>query len=269
MDITKTLPITYNARGLGGMKTEDGKTITPVLFRADALNELNDKGQQGFEKLKIGTVIDMRTETEQEHGPDILPKGNDIEFISLPMQGGAMDENVKAVMPKDPSQLNLTKEQMMGMLDRVPTIEELYIDILRQSPKQFVIFAKAVITAADSDKPGVLFHCTAGKDRTGLGAALLLSVAGVSRKDIVADYTLTEKNIKGPFAKKLISIIEAVGIPMTQKIETLVLKTPASAIEAALDYITENHGDAVGYFKDAGLSEEDIQKLQVAIVNDS
>ncbi|MFT4147752.1 MAG: tyrosine-protein phosphatase [Micrococcaceae bacterium] len=267
MDLTHTLTTTYNSRSLGGMKTADGGTIADVLFRSDALDQLDSQGQENLKKLNIGTVIDMRTKEGSSQSKDHLP--DHIEYVSLPMAGGAMDENVKEVLPKAGAPSNLTQEQLEKLLAKVPTLDEIYIGILTDDSKQFATFARTIIKAAGTDKPGVLFHCTAGKDRTGLTTALLLSLAGVPEKDIVADYTITQENTSGEFGKKLSSLITALGVPMTPRIETIVLKSPASTLENALAWVKTHHKDAAGYFKNAGLSEEEIVQLKAAIIKKS
>ena len=181
------------------------------------------------------------------------------------MPGGqsrmAMDEMVKQLMPAS-GPVALTAEQVAAIADQVPTLEELYVSILGSSAAQFAELARAVVTASTTDRPGVLFHCTAGKDRTGLAAALLLSLAGVPREAIVADYTLTETNLAGPFSQALTGLITGMGIPLTPRLTTLATKSPASAIETALDWIAAEHGDAAAYLRSGGLSIDEVEALR-------
>jgi len=260
------IPVTFNARGLGGIVTETGDTMAPVLFRSDSLAELTEQGLRRLAELRIGTVVDLRTAGERERAADVLPADGSVRLLPLPIQGGAMDEMVQRLLPSDTAPVALTAAQISEMADQVPTLEDLYIAILESSPAQFAALARAVIEAADSDRPGVLFHCTAGKDRTGLAAALLLLTAGVSRAHIVADYAQTQESLAGPFAEHLTGLITALGIPLTPRLETLATRSPESAINAALDWIESAHGSALSYLKTGGLSDDEGQQLRLALV---
>ncbi|MDZ4046336.1 MAG: tyrosine-protein phosphatase, partial [Rhodoglobus sp.] len=99
-------------------------------------------------------------------------------------------------------------------------------------------------------------------DRTGLAAAILLSVAGVPREAIVDDYTETEKNLALGFAEALTGLITSLGVPLTPGLKTLATESPASAIEAALDWIDATHGDAAGYLRSGGLTDDEVADLR-------
>lgn len=262
MDLSPVLSVTHNAREVGGLPTADGgRLASGVLFRSDALAQLTDAGLTALADLRIGTIVDLRTDSERARAADRLPADGSVRFLALPVLGGAMDEMVKQLMPAA-GPVALTAEQIAAIADQVPTLEELYVSILGSSSTQFAELGRAVLAASQTDRPGVLFHCTAGKDRTGLAAALLLGVAGVPREAIVADYTLTETNLAGPFSEALTGLITRMGIPLTPRLTTLATKSPASAIEAALDWIETEHGDAAGYLRSGGLSADEVEALR-------
>lgn len=267
MELSSVIQITFNSRGLANLPTEGGGRVAPVLFRSDALASLTPAGIQALADLGIGTVIDLRTDAERARAADVLPEDGSVEFVPLPVLGGAMDEMVQRLLPASGATASPTPEQLAAAVEQVPTLPELYTSILENSAAQFVALARAVIAAAPTERPGVLFHCTAGKDRTGLAAALLLSVAGVSRDRIVADYTKTEANLAGPFAQQLKGLITSMGMPLTPRLETLATKSPAEAIEAALDWVAAEHGDAHGYLASGGLSDAESDELRGALVN--
>lgn len=261
------IPVTFNARALGGLRTENGDVLAPVLFRSDALSTLTEEGLHQLAELGIGTVVDLRTDGERQRAADVLPTDGSIRLLALPIQGGAMDEMVQELLPSGTGSVALTDAQVAEMVEQVPTLEDLYVAILESSPTQFATLARTVIDTARSDRPGVLFHCTAGKDRTGLAAALLLASAGVSREDIVADYTQTETNLAGPFAHQLTALITALGLPLTPRLETLATRSPQSAIDAAMDWIEREHGSAIEYLQTGGLSDEEAEELRRALVS--
>lgn len=263
MSFSSDLQGTHNARGLAGLATSDGQRIADgVLFRSDSLSALTEEGVAAFANYGIGTVIDLRTDAERGRAADILPADGSVTLIPLPVLGGAMDEMARQFMPAVGSKSQISSEQLSAILDQIPTLEQLYISILTSSARQFAELGRAVLAAAATDRPGVLFHCTAGKDRTGNAAAILLMLAGVDRDTIVADYTQTEKNLSGAFAENLTSLITGFGLPLTPKLDQLATKSPAAAIEAAMQWITENHGDAAGYLQSGGMTAEETDELR-------
>ena len=261
VDVTSTLRTTYNSRELVGFSTSGGGTLASgLLFRADALAALTDDGVQALTDLGIGTVIDLRTDGERARAADRLPSDGSITFLALPVQGGAMDEMMKNLLPTDGG--TPSAKQMTAALDGVPTLEDLYTAILASSSAEFATLARTVLEASRTTRPGVLFHCTAGKDRTGLAAAILLLLAEVPRSEIVADYTVTGDNLARGFAASLTALITSLGVPLTPRLKTLATESPASAIEAAMDWIAESHGDAAGYLRSGGLTDSEIVNLR-------
>lgn len=263
MSFGSDLQGTHNARALAGLQTGDGRRITEgLLFRADSLSALTSDGVGALAEYGIGTVIDLRTEGERSRAADVLPADGSVTLIPLPVLGGAMDEMARRLMPAAGANTQVTSEQLSAILDKVPTLEQLYLGILTSSARQFAELGRAVLVAAATDRPGVLFHCTAGKDRTGLAAAILLLLAGADHETIVADYTLTEKNLAGAFAESLTGLITGFGLPLTPKLDQLATKSPASVIEAAMRWIAENHDDAAGYLRSGGMTERETDELR-------
>lgn len=262
-NLSARILVTHNARSLDGLATSDDHVIAHgVLFRSDSLSALSEAGVAALAELGIGTVVDLRTDAERARAGDVLPDDGSVSLITLPVLGGAMDEMVKQLLPSGEAQMQVSPDQLTALLDQIPTLEKLYPEILASSAHQFVALARAVIDAAGTDRPGVIFHCTAGKDRTGLAAALLLSAASVPRETIVADYTETEANLAGPFAEALTGLITGFGLPLTPALRELATQSPASAIETALDWIAVHHEDAAGYLRSGGLSAEEFTTLR-------
>lgn len=261
-DMTGFLQLTYNSRGLGGFPTAEGGVLkSGILYRSDALSGLTEVGLRALADHKIGTIIDLRTEGERSRAADLLPCDGSVQLVPLPVQGGAMDEMVQKLLPSS-GEFALSEEQISAIVEQVPTLEELYVAILDSSATQFAEVGHAIVAASATERPGVLFHCTAGKDRTGLAAALLLLAADVSRDDIVEDYTQTGKNLAGGFADDLTALITDLGVPLTPRLKTLATESPASAIEAALDWIVSAHDDVTGYFCTGGMTPAEIDQLK-------
>lgn len=264
-DLTSILQGTYNARSLptrtmhSELSTDGG-----LIVRSDALSGLSPAGVQGLTDLGIGAIIDLRTESERGRAPDVLSHDGAIRFVPLPVLGGAMDELVRQLLPAN-GQHALDTDQIERIVEQVPTLAELYVAILESSARQFAELARVIVEIADSPRPGVLFHCTAGKDRTGLAAALLLQIGDVAREQIVADYVLTQSRLATGLAPKLTALITSLGVPLTPALATLATESPASAIEAALDWIAREHGDAEGYMLSGGLTSAETQRLRAVL----
>lgn len=262
LDLSSWLAVTFNARALTALPLADGGTLASrVLFRSDGLGALTPDGVASLASLGIGTVVDLRTEGERAAAPDVLPADGSVELLELPVLGGDMAGMARQLLGSQDGAAP-TEMQLAQLADSIPTIESLYLDILREGSQRFARLARAVIDRDGTERPGVLFHCTAGKDRTGVAAAVLLSVAGVTREAIVADYTLTGVNLQRGFAQQLLGMVAQTGIPVTPRLRELATESPAEAIESALDWVRDEHGDAAGYLRDGGLSADEIDKLR-------
>ena len=160
----------HNFRDLGGFPGTDGATCYEVAYRADALGELSERDVTCMKDLGISTIIDLRTPEERSAVPDVIASDADFDYITLSLM------NQSAADLEDITQL--------------PTLTELYIDLLENQPAGFKKIGQIILNAPG----GVVFHCTAGKDRTGVTAALLLGLAGVDRRLIVDSYAKVQSS---------------------------------------------------------------------------
>lgn len=166
---------TPNFRELGGIVNKDGKPLKwGYFFRSGSLENLTDNDLIYFKDLGIRSVIDLRSDKEVAKAPDRLP-----------------DSTIKwqQVQIMNPADMTNT---MLGYDKLTP---ELASQFLVESNKNFVLNIKRfqpIVDALQSGEP-FLFHCTAGKDRTGMSAALILTALNVDREVIMSDYLLTNK----------------------------------------------------------------------------
>ncbi|MGV9378952.1 tyrosine-protein phosphatase [Nonomuraea sp. NPDC003707] len=161
----------FNFRDVGGYATHDGRTVQwQRLYRADALGWLAGDDLRIFRELRVRTVIDLRHASEIEKVGRV-PDAEGQSYHNLPIEGRRWD-------------ITTYKEESgipRFFADRYLELTEDGVDNLRT----------ALETIARADNAPVVIHCAAGKDRTGVLAALVLSLAGVGEDDIVADYALT------------------------------------------------------------------------------
>jgi len=161
----------YNFRDVGGYAAKDGQTVRwQRLYRADSLGWLAGDDLITFQALKVRTVIDLRHPFEVERTGRV-PESDGLDYRNLPIEGRRWDIN--------------TYDDRLGvgryLADRYLEVTEDGIDNLRS----------AIETISQSGSAPVVVHCAAGKDRTGLLTALILSLVGVADEDIIDDYALT------------------------------------------------------------------------------
>ncbi len=191
----------YNMRDMGGIPTTDGKAIRwQTLFRADGLSALSEKDQETLYALGIRTVLDLRSASENEMLPDLLPEG--IEHIHCPMQ--AEDFNLQNL---DEGAAAAFKKSLM----------QTYSAMVLKTP-ELLCHALCVLTES-LEKGGVLFHCTAGKDRTGVLGAAVLHLMHCADEEIIADYQISRTYNRNGIDKIFLNMTHAEGFENALKSE--------------------------------------------------
>lgn len=184
-----------NARDLGGLPTTDGRTVRRgQLFRSNALNRLSDDDLVILGKLGLACLIDFRHDREVVMvGVDRLPQRPPKQVVSLPLVGLENDLFTQV-------SLAATGQGSLEVVERLheehpsggapAAMRELYRWFV-SAPGARQAYGTALRLVADPEAMPLLFHCTAGKDRTGWLAALVLSALGVDRETVMADYLRT------------------------------------------------------------------------------
>lgn len=179
-----------NTRAVAGFKIADGRIIKPgILYRSSALTYLTDKDLATLTDLNIRTVIDFRGPQEQADGPDRLPAGT--ATISAPVNQDELDfTKIDALLDQDrfsPQMHDREKVNRFGPFYRMFTLVNSYGD--PSFLPKLVAYKTVFDQLLDPRRTGaVLMHCTGGRDRTGIGTAILLRTLGVSEKTIEANY---------------------------------------------------------------------------------
>lgn len=161
----------HNFRDVGGYATADGRSVRwQRLYRADSLGWLAGEDLDTFRALRVRTVIDLRHPFEAEKYGRV-PEEHGLAYHNLPIEGRRWDT---ALFEED-------RGVARYLADRYLEVTEDGVANLRT----------AMETICRADSAPVVVHCAAGKDRTGLLLAIVLSLLGVAEDDIVADYALT------------------------------------------------------------------------------
>ena len=167
----------WNVRDLGGLITADGRPIRRgAVVRGDGPNRLSAAGWLALRAHGIRTIVDLRDPTERTG--DAAPRAPDVTTVELPLE-----DRTDAAFWQRWRHLSGTPLYYRAFLDRWPER-----------------FAAVVAAIADAESGGVLVHCAAGRDRTGLVTLLLLALLGVPPEEIAADYALSADRLRFRFA---------------------------------------------------------------------
>lgn len=225
-------PSLLNARDLGGYPTIDGAvTRRRSLLRADDLAQLTPEGVQALADYGIETVLDLRWPEEIATAPSpVPPRLPRVRYVSV---------SLLADTPAD-----------WGALGGYCAKEQWKCTVLERLRPRLKLALGAIASAG----PGpLLFHCVAGKDRTGIIAALLLALADVVPEAIAADYAASTENLRDAYLRRYrdgdpAAIIEAV-------------RCPEAAVYNMLDYL-ERAGGTRAYLTGIGLDTAEIDRLR-------
>lgn len=231
-----TLYGTRNTRELGGYRTDCGLFIkTHVLLRSDALQKLTREDGAFLNRYGLRCVIDLRSQDEINRAPDKLEVlGDFIQYKHVDLQKPVQKKRYAEAFP--------------------PSLWELYCWMLDDCQAEFRTIFETILHFPEDC---VLFHCTGGKDRTGMVAMLLLKLAGVEDKTIVEDYALTEALMKDLFVLQTRDL-ESRGLTVPQYI----MQSPPENMRKALNHLSLQYGTAEEYLVQIGLNESDIPLLK-------
>lgn len=195
-----------NLRDLGGSSFDKGMIPRGLFLRSGKLSVLSKKQCSKLcQKYHINCVIDLRTPVEAAEFPDLLP--NDVNYIQIPLIKDAA-VGISHETGSDPMTIiRRLRKHPEKLKEMVPDFMALYRDVVTDvfSRRQL---DKVVATLKSNAEKGLctLFHCTAGKDRTGIVSMALLKSYGVPEEDIIHDYMRTNRNAFLPTMKKCIGI---------------------------------------------------------------
>ncbi len=241
---------TFNFREPSGLLAYGGRIRSGVLYRSDALARLGERGRQQLSELGVRRIIDLRGTFETEAMPDDVA-GLQLERTALPI-------DTRDAIPfwTDTDAHAAIGTAAMERLNRM------YSELLAQNGQAF---ATAVQLIAAQDGP-TLVHCTAGKDRTGVLVALLLSAVGVEREAVLADYELSQSYLAGEWLDRMIALLQSHGIPDSPDLRLVMGGSPRSVLAGALAELDRQYGDPAGYLQSNGVSADELARLHKLLV---
>ena len=239
---TRLLPIagTYNVRDLGGYASAHGQTQWRRMLRADGLHRIDQAGMDALIAEGLTTVIDLRHAEELAHQPNPLSLNPAVAYHNVSLFDGLAPDMMGA-------------EDVLLELYKLPLVN-------RQSA-----LAQVLRIIADAPPGAVLYHCTAGKDRTGVVSALLLAIAGVEAALIVEDYSPTAALI-APMVEEITA--GAVARGADPSVFARVLASDPETMELTIAFIIAEFGTMEAYLEQIGLDAETIQRLRNRLVGE-
>lgn len=253
------LPRLNNTRDLGGFPVADGRRIKyGKLIRSGRLYKLPKFTRSYLENTGVTTVIDMRIERERLDYPDSNLNG--AKHVVLPL---VITEAAGITYTK--SLTKVWREESKRIANEFGTADAYMFDVYERilfderSQKTLKEFFDLVI----ADENCILWHCSAGKDRTGIAAMLLEAVLGADEELIVKDYVITNKfqRNKRVFQKAGLFVLP-VARDFKRILYALMIAKP-EYIKHAIEKVKERYGSIVEYCKQAlGLTDENIEFLK-------
>ncbi len=226
-----------NTRHLGGFVTSDQRVTNALaLVRSDNLTRLTLEGQNAVMSDGVTTVIDLRFAQELEKAANPFAARADMNYLHLPLMTTAQTEAMTAVRA-------------------ATTTKEAYRATLEGFGDNIAAIVNAI---AESPKGRVVLHCSAGKDRTGLMTALILSAVGVSKQDITKDYALTDEFLQVSYEEELSQITD----PKERQKTAEDLQTKPEYMLETLSFIEQQYGSTGAYLQSCGVPPETLEKLK-------
>ena len=228
-----------NVRDLGGYKTKNGKsTKKNVFLRAAKLDELTDADKEFLYGYGVRTVVDLRSPVEIAEKPCGVHSYRDIRYENVPLIDNIHSDNLEGRYP--------------------PSMSQMYIGLLENSTQ---LIRQALYRLAEEPKCA-LFNCTAGKDRTGVMAMLLLKLAEVDSAVIIDDYSASEK-----YNTDIKIIQEEVKEQFGILLPDYLFESKPEQMEQTLEFFDRKYCNAPDYMRTIGLSNADIEKLAAKFID--
>ncbi|MBC1520267.1 tyrosine-protein phosphatase [Listeria aquatica] len=243
------VPGVFNFRDLGGYLNRSQKTVKwGMLYRSGSLAKLTKAGEEKLQELGIHWICDLRSEAEVQAAPTPVIPGIQNKIIPIGAAKNELKGQPKLELPSD----HTVYEPLMG---------DSYKVFIHSTKDYFTIF-NALLKPQGTP---FLFHCTAGKDRTGILAALLLHLLDVPEETIFKDYEITNE-----FTEQILEEVGALANSFSAQEEKVALETFRPMAEARPSYLTiafdemKRTSGSVDLFleKEVGITREMKQKLQ-------
>ncbi|HLN17951.1 MAG TPA: tyrosine-protein phosphatase [Acidimicrobiales bacterium] len=232
-----------NFRDVGGYPTADGRcTRFGRVFRSDTLSELTEADVELVHGLGVATVVDLRTPTEVERDGVHPLDADRVHYANLSLLNEEGGESMAA------------PAEELGMAARYLWYLEIGSSVV----------AEALAFAGDEARYPIVYHCTAGKDRTGVVTALLLSLAGVERAAVVDDYAATSAAMPGILDRLRRHPVYGRNLDSVPKER---FEVTGETMEQFLAGVDERYGGPLAWAESVGLGEDYLAVLRANLLD--
>jgi protein-tyrosine phosphatase len=249
---------TGNLRDLGGYQAADGRTVRwGALYRSDHLGRLSARDLRWLRRLELAVIVDFRSGAEKAETPNRLPRQHGIRVVELPLFDGDANAAMGSTL-RD----RISHGDLVG-IDAAALLIEANQRLVTEFTPAYRQFVAEVLAAHGAP---LLFHCTAGKDRTGFAAAVVLRLLGVAEEAILADYLRSQTYSLAARRRDLL-LVRLLKGPATTALVRGLLGVEAAYLQAAFAAIDHQYGSFATYARDGlGLSAADIARLRETLL---
>jgi protein-tyrosine phosphatase len=231
----------HNLRDLGGYPTRDGRiTASGRFLRSDGTGTLSEGDVAKLLSMGLKLVVDLRSPSEAEALPSRLRGLDGLRYLHLPLIDHVQSGDLAGNFPD--------------------SMAKLYVSLMDEGKARMREIFEA-LAEADGLR---LFNCTAGKDRTGVVAMLLLELAGVGKEAIIADYATSAANMAGLFERQA-AALRARGV----KVPAYLFESNPGDMEQAVEHLFAVYGSAAEYLATCGVAQPAIDRLLRLLVEDA
>ena len=247
-----------NFRDLGGYPTADGRQVKwGVLYRTGTLTDASNADLKGLAQLKLNTLIDFRSSVEKQEEPNHLPDPIGFSVVEIP----TLDDGNQAIVGE--------------IMERIETgnFEEFDPDqLMLEANRQFATtftpqFRQYIHTVLDADGAPIVWHCSAGKDRAGFAAAILLRILGVPQDLVIQDYMASKQHTLDARGSQLMILRLLKGKEAADKLAIL-MGVEEAWLTAAFEEIDTSWGSFDNYVRQGlDLDEADVAQLKAQLLS--
>ena len=232
-----------NLRDVGGYKTRDGKSVArELVYRSDTFYPMSAGDDRKLEALQLKNDYDLRTSGEAKLQPDEMPPGVRYHLLNVLADAKSSAPAELEALLHEPKKANAA----LGG----GRIEALFMEGYREFislPSARQSYRTLFLSLTDREKLPAVFHCTTGKDRTGWAAAALLTLLGVPKETVMADYMRTNEYTLPQFQRAIDGFVGAGG---DRDIAVAVFGVKSEYLEASFDEMHKRYGTIEKYFSE-------------------
>lgn len=270
----RILPIQgmYNFRDLGGFLNKHGKSVKwGKLFRGDQLSNMKEGGIEYLEALHLKSIVDFRGEFEYREYPNPIDESKTTQYHFIPdgqiaAFAGSLQNNE---MPSQSNQIEMARQQVAIDPDYAhKSMVGQQVQFVNNEGS-IAAYSQMLKLMAKGDAAPLFFHCKGGKDRTGYGAMLLLSLLEVDEETIMVDYLLTNRAREKKNQRYLENFRKmAEGDEQVAQFLYSMFDTRCAYLQAAIDEIKSQYDSVIEYAQAVlMITDEEIKQLRTLYLN--